>query len=144
MLLLDPYDRVLLILSIDPEEPKRRWWDLPGGKCELGETLVDTAYRELLEETGLKPDSIERVLWEREVRYRFRGQRWHRRDTTFLGRVDAPTPARLVEKSNLVDARWWTKEDMQQSAEWFLPPQLPKLCADVLSGALSSPIFLDA
>ena len=29
-------------------------WGIPGGSCELGETLEDTAVREAYEETGLK------------------------------------------------------------------------------------------
>jgi 8-oxo-dGTP diphosphatase len=31
-------------------------WTMPGGKLEFGEKLVDAAYRETLEETGIKID----------------------------------------------------------------------------------------
>ncbi|PXY20837.1 NUDIX domain-containing protein [Prauserella muralis] len=143
VLLLDPDDRVLLLLSVDPDEPRRRWWDLPGGKREGREDLADTARRELVEETGLEPDTLERVLWEREARYRFRGQRWHRRDTTFLGRLAAPAPAKVRERSNLLDARWWTLEEVRRSAEKFLPPELPRLLAEVLDGGLRDPVVLE-
>jgi 8-oxo-dGTP diphosphatase len=31
------------------------WWCLPGGKLELGESLIDGVTREMIEETGVKP-----------------------------------------------------------------------------------------
>lgn len=142
ILLLDPDGRVLLLHSIDPAEPGRRWWDLPGGKSEPGEALVDTVHRELEEETGLGPVPVDRVLWVRESRYRFHGQQWHRSDTVFLGRLGRPTVAAVNERSNLIEARWWSLADIRQSGEWFLPPELPDLFARLLAGDLCEPVRL--
>lgn len=44
-------DRVLLIRRGKP--PRAGQWSLPGGAQELGETVAETARREVLEETGL-------------------------------------------------------------------------------------------
>ena len=50
-------DRVLLIRRGKP--PRAGQWSLPGGAQELGETVAETAGREVLEETGLELARLE-------------------------------------------------------------------------------------
>ena len=52
-------DKVLVIKYNEPNR-KAGWYDIPGGKIEEGETPVQTAIREVAEETTLKIDKLER------------------------------------------------------------------------------------
>lgn len=52
-------DRALLIRR--GSEPLKGQWSIPGGKLELGETLVEGVRRELLEETGLEVRVLELI-----------------------------------------------------------------------------------
>jgi 8-oxo-dGTP pyrophosphatase MutT (NUDIX family) len=147
VLALDPDDRVLLLLSIDPDAPKRRWWDLPGGKSFAGESVTETARRELREETGIVADEIGPHLWDREVRFTYRGRRYFRRDSVFLVRITETAPAMepthtTNEQLNLIEPRWWTAEELASSDAWFLPPNLPDLVAGLLRGELHPPLML--
>lgn len=50
------------ILLIEEEQPgKSSCWSAPGGRVELGETNEAAVLRELLEETGYQPETLE--LW---------------------------------------------------------------------------------
>ena len=49
-------DRVLLVRRATP--PNRGGWSLPGGVQEVGETVFETARREVMEEAGLAVDVI--------------------------------------------------------------------------------------
>lgn len=51
VVVLNGNDEVLLIRR--GEEPNKGMWSIPGGKQEPGETLAETAHREILEETGV-------------------------------------------------------------------------------------------
>ena len=61
-----PYVGVGVIVFRDQEvllvkrnkEPNKGQWSIPGGKQMIGETVVEAAQRELLEETGVKIDHL--------------------------------------------------------------------------------------
>lgn len=48
-----------VLLALRAHEPRRGYWDLPGGFVEEGETPVDALRREFLEETGLEVEPLE-------------------------------------------------------------------------------------
>ncbi|WP_077623583.1 NUDIX hydrolase [Sediminibacillus massiliensis] len=54
VLVFDLEDRILLHLRADNQS-----WGLPGGFMEMGETVSETARREVFEETGLRLGSLE-------------------------------------------------------------------------------------
>jgi len=147
VLLVDPDDRVLLIHAMDPDDPQHHWWELPGGGADPGEALTDTARREVAEETGILLDHIGPHLWDRENRFHYRGQEHHRRETVYLARITdtAPTvrPTHTAnEKAGLLGHRWWTQSELATCEDKLLPPVLPALLADVLSGRYRGPAML--
>lgn len=55
--------RYLYLMRNDPKHPHT--WGLPGGKSELGETLIDTMTRECAEELGAMPEYLRLVPLEK-------------------------------------------------------------------------------
>lgn len=92
VILLDELDRVLLLSGTDPQVDSR-WWITPGGGVEMGEELLDTALRELTEETGfrLTGDQLTGPLWRREAEFTFTGIHYVQTEFYFVAR--APEPA---------------------------------------------------
>ncbi len=48
-----------LLLARRAAEPKKGWWDIPGGFMEPGESAEQSARREITEETGLTIEKLE-------------------------------------------------------------------------------------
>jgi 8-oxo-dGTP pyrophosphatase MutT (NUDIX family) len=141
ILLLDPTDRVLLLQAHDPVEPFRRWWELPGGGIQPGESTIDTCRRELAEETGIHLRDVGPCVWIRESRFRFRGQHYYRRDWIHVAHLpqqaESLEPTQLTdnEQEILLDERWWSaKELAAATTQWFLPRRLPELLPAILAG----------
>ena len=72
---------------------EEKFWCLPGGRMEFGETAADGLKRELREETaGLEVD-VGRLVWVIENFYEQRGVREHEIGLYFLVRFDPASPA---------------------------------------------------
>jgi 8-oxo-dGTP pyrophosphatase MutT (NUDIX family) len=107
-LVINPFGKVLLIY-------RRNVWDLPKGKQDPGETLAQTAVREVKEETGLTDLRIVERLGNGYHCYMMSKQRTLKRTRWYL--MQTQTPDKLVLQ----------KEEGIQDAAWFDPREIPKL-----------------
>jgi 8-oxo-dGTP pyrophosphatase MutT (NUDIX family) len=149
VVLLDSDHRVLLLHAADPTVPGRRWWELPGGGLQPGETTIAACRRELSEETGIVLDEIGPCIWVRESRFTYKGHRHHRKDWIHLARLPtgirrAPTSHSSNERTGLLGERWWSLDELaDRGHEQVIPPSLPTLLPPILAGRYPpSPIEL--
>ncbi|WP_185845579.1 HAD-IA family hydrolase [Kibdelosporangium aridum] len=128
VLCLDPEDRLLLLHWRDPGNGAYLW-EPTGGGVEPGESYIEAAHRELLEETGfldvrIGPQSIpvrRDQLW--------RGKRFRNVEQFFVARISADqattTPVLTeTEVETLVGNRWWTWPDLLRTTERIEPVDL--------------------
>lgn len=86
---VDGQDRILLMCWRDPADGKLVW-EPPGGGIEDGEQPIDTARRELEEETGLPGSAVlDRSVTVRR-RFDWNGQFYDGEEGFFLARFDEP------------------------------------------------------
>jgi len=108
------HGRVLLIRRARP--PRQGQWSLPGGAQQLGETLAETARRELREEAGIEVALGEIIatidLIERDdagaVRYHY---------TLIDFSAEAADPT-LVPGDDAADARWFDLDQIAGLGLW--------------------------
>ncbi|MCF0198009.1 MAG: NUDIX domain-containing protein [Bacteroidaceae bacterium] len=89
-------DRGELLVAVRSREPERGKWDLPGGFCDLAETLEQGVCREVLEETGLTVDATE-YLCSFPNTYLYSGFVVHTVDSFFRCRVSDFSPMRAMD-----------------------------------------------
>lgn len=134
---------VLLLRAQDRTEPELgMWWELPGGGLDPGETYVETAIRELDEETGIQlvAAQVGPATWRRDASFRYRGRRHLQHEVVALVRIDAVAPQLDVsgrldyEAEDYPDFRWWPVAELTSSGERFYPGRLPALLPRLLAG----------
>ncbi len=97
-------DRQELLVVRRGKEPAKGTLDLPGGFCDMGETVEEGMRREIREETGLEVGEM-RYLFSAPNVYRYSGMDIHTMDMVFLVRV--PVGHITVHAADdAQDARW--------------------------------------
>lgn len=143
LVVLDVDDKMLLFHTHDRYHPGLgTWWELPGGGIDPGETYLDTAIRELREETGIiaAQSQVGRPTWRRRASFRHRQRRLVQDEVIVAVRLGNPGPAvdesqRLdYEKEDYFGFRWWPLVDVRTSRERFYPGRLPTLVGPFLDG----------
>ncbi len=122
-------DRLLLVRRINP--PSQDMFAFPGGRGEHGETLADTALRELQEETGIvarHPQLF--ATYDLPSRDSAGQLTSHFLLSVFLVEADEQTAALAADDAT--DAGWFTLEEIRR-----LPaPESVVECAERLLGQL--------
>ena len=82
---------------------RNKRWDLPKGKVENGETMEESAIREVMEETGVKDLEIVRFLrktyhvFKRKDKYRLKVTHWYEMYSPYTGEL-IPEHAEGIKK----------------------------------------------
>ena len=119
----DPIESVLLM-----EHPTRL--DIPKGHVDPGETDLECALRELVEETGIATDDIDLDdTFRFELKYpvwpkRFGGQECEKTLVVFLGRLKHDVPIRVTEHDGY---HWLTWDPPHQLQPETIDPLLAYL-----------------
>ena len=104
---INPKDQLLLVRR--GKDPGKGTWGIPGGVVELGESLEDAVRRELMEETGVTVDPLDRItILDRVYRDEEGRVRYHYIIVEYLCRAEDVPP----RASDDVDrAVWVTNEE---------------------------------
>jgi 8-oxo-dGTP pyrophosphatase MutT (NUDIX family)/predicted N-acetyltransferase YhbS len=132
---VDESGRCLLFRGGDPARPEAgTWWFPPGGAVEPGESVADSARRELREETGLDVQDLGPIVLRHQVEYEFERVHYSQDEAYFLVRCDhfevsdsgwTPGERQVVEEH-----RWWSLDELRTTAETVYPVGLVALLED--------------
>jgi ADP-ribose pyrophosphatase YjhB (NUDIX family) len=99
------------------KEPAKGTLDLPGGFCDMGETVEDGMRREIKEETGLDVGDIQYLFSSPNV-YQYSGMGVHTLDMDYLVRVHGHLP--VINAADDAAEAIWIAIDKVNPAEFGL------------------------
>lgn len=98
------------------KDPYRKW-GLPKGHVDTGESLEETAEREVTEETGLCELRLHAELGAIDWHFRLRGKRIHKTCHFFL--FEAPTGAPCPqEEEGILACQWFTHGEAMRAISY--------------------------
>jgi len=142
LLLFSPERRLLLFKHrhLRPDGGEEPSWVTIGGGREPGESIEQTALRELAEETGMTDVTLGPVVWYGEDCRR--SAPWGRIHRELFVLAEAPHEALDTsgwtdgEREDIMETRWWTLDEICASDEVIYPPGLADLITPLLAGEL--------
>jgi ADP-ribose pyrophosphatase YjhB (NUDIX family) len=148
VLLLSPANRLLLFKyrNLSPSGRPQPCWTTAGGGCEPGESIQQTARRELAEETGLRDVKLGPVVWYGEDGHRSGEWKLLYREHFIV----AFAPGEAIhtsgwtdhERREVLETRWWSLADLRTTTEVIYPFGLPELLEPLLSGTYPDAIIV--
>ena len=97
-------DKEELLVVRRAKEPAKDTLDLPGGFCDMGETVEEGMIREIKEETGLEVTDIQ-YLFSSPNEYVYSGMGIHTLDMDYLARVHCDSVA-VTAHDDAAEAMW--------------------------------------
>lgn len=119
VILLNDQDEVCLFLHLERD---RRYWILPGGEVDPGESWEAAAIRELWEETGLRDVVLGPRVWTREKVVMLFGEWTRGVERYFLARVEGAEVSK-TPTSSITNGRCITRPAGGRSMRSGRPPR---------------------
>ena len=96
-------------------------WDLPKGHQESGETIEDTALREVEEETGLRGLILGKFIRVTDHTY-FRNDQWHLKHTWWYS-MTCPGSQETIPQTEegITETRWVAKSELKEFLQQTYP-----------------------
>lgn len=144
VILLDEHGKALLLRGCDPAAPERFFWFTVGGGTEPGETLRQTAVREIREETELEvsEERLRGPVWRRVATFSYNSVLIRSEELFFVLRTGEFTPGYTqfteLETRTISDARWCDAAEMRSltaAGEQVYPMDLPELLVEANTAA---------
>ena len=132
---VSPDGRVLLLQGQDPARPGDLHWISIGGAVDEGETLVEAALRELVEETGIVADPADLVgpIHQGSHEFSWNGVDYLSESTFFALPLAEDTEVDFsglepAEIGNVFRAEWWNPEKLRVDGS-AASPDMPETMA---------------